>query len=151
VRLEGLDKLKKLIYLIGSRTRELPACSVVPQLSTLPHRGKNEPVAVFCPTFPFFILMPSCTTAGMADQYLEFRAMDKAQKPSDSECYTPSSEPFRYHITRFNEHLTCNLKINPLVFVFDLCNHSVFRPVDQAVGRLCPSTRCPGSIPVQSS
>jgi hypothetical protein len=29
MRLQGLDKLKKkLIYLIGSRTRDLPACSV---------------------------------------------------------------------------------------------------------------------------
>jgi hypothetical protein len=26
---------------------------------------------------------------------LEFRTMDKAKKPSDSECCTPSSEPFR--------------------------------------------------------
>jgi hypothetical protein len=32
VRPEGLGKLKTLIYLIGSRTRDLPACSVVPQL-----------------------------------------------------------------------------------------------------------------------
>jgi hypothetical protein len=31
VRLEGLGKLKKLIYFIGSRTRDLPACSIVPQ------------------------------------------------------------------------------------------------------------------------
>jgi hypothetical protein len=33
VRLEGLDKLKKCIHLIGSRTRDLPACSIVPQRS----------------------------------------------------------------------------------------------------------------------
>jgi hypothetical protein len=38
VRPEGLDKLKKKknIHLIGSRTRYLPACSIVPQPSTLP-------------------------------------------------------------------------------------------------------------------
>jgi hypothetical protein len=31
VRLEGLGKLKKLIHLIGSRIRDLPACSILPQ------------------------------------------------------------------------------------------------------------------------
>jgi hypothetical protein len=35
VRLEGLGKLKK-IYLIGTRTRDLPACSIVPQPIPLP-------------------------------------------------------------------------------------------------------------------
>jgi hypothetical protein len=36
VRLEGLSKLKKKIHLIGTRTRDLPACSIVPQPTTLP-------------------------------------------------------------------------------------------------------------------
>jgi hypothetical protein len=32
VRPEGIDKLKeKINYLIGNRTRNLPACSIVPQ------------------------------------------------------------------------------------------------------------------------
>jgi hypothetical protein len=31
--------------------------------------------------------------------YLEFLTMDKDQKPSNSECYTPSSERFRFYIT----------------------------------------------------
>jgi hypothetical protein len=35
VRLEGLGKLKR-IHLIGTRTRDLPACSIVPQPTTLP-------------------------------------------------------------------------------------------------------------------
>jgi hypothetical protein len=35
-RLEGLAKLKKCNDLIGTRTRDRPACSVVPQPSTLP-------------------------------------------------------------------------------------------------------------------
>jgi hypothetical protein len=35
VRLEGLGNLKK-IHLIGTRTRNLPACSIVPQSTTLP-------------------------------------------------------------------------------------------------------------------
>jgi hypothetical protein len=30
VRLEGLGKSKKFIHLIGSQTRDLPACSIVP-------------------------------------------------------------------------------------------------------------------------
>jgi hypothetical protein len=37
MRLEGLDKLKKKSNdLIGNRTRDLPACSIVPQPTTLP-------------------------------------------------------------------------------------------------------------------
>jgi hypothetical protein len=35
VRLEGLGQLKK-IHLIGTRTRDLPACSIVPEPTTLP-------------------------------------------------------------------------------------------------------------------
>jgi hypothetical protein len=35
VRMEGLDKLKK-IHLIEAQTRDLPACSLVPQPITLP-------------------------------------------------------------------------------------------------------------------
>jgi hypothetical protein len=34
--------------------------------------------------------------------YLEFQTMDRVQKPSNSECYTPPSEPFRFHCA-----LTC--------------------------------------------
>jgi hypothetical protein len=37
VQLEELDKLKK-IHLIWTRTRDLPACSIVPQPTTLPTR-----------------------------------------------------------------------------------------------------------------
>jgi hypothetical protein len=29
--------------------------------------------------------------------YLEIQALDKVNKPSDSECYTPSSEKFRFY------------------------------------------------------
>jgi hypothetical protein len=36
VQVEGLDQLKKLNDLIGNRTRDLPACSIVPQPTTLP-------------------------------------------------------------------------------------------------------------------
>jgi hypothetical protein len=35
VRLEGLGKLKKK-HLIGTRSRDFPACSIVPQSTTLP-------------------------------------------------------------------------------------------------------------------
>jgi hypothetical protein len=35
MRLERLYKLKKANELIGNRTRDLPACSIVPQLTTL--------------------------------------------------------------------------------------------------------------------
>jgi hypothetical protein len=38
VRLKGLGKFekKKIVNLIGSRTRDFPACSVVPQRSHMP-------------------------------------------------------------------------------------------------------------------
>jgi hypothetical protein len=36
VRLEGLDKWKKINYLIGNWTRNLPTCSTAPRPSTLP-------------------------------------------------------------------------------------------------------------------
>jgi hypothetical protein len=35
MRLKVLGKLKKFIHLIGSRTRDLPTCSIVPQPITL--------------------------------------------------------------------------------------------------------------------
>jgi hypothetical protein len=36
VRLESLDQLKKSNELMGNRTRDLPACSLMPQATTLP-------------------------------------------------------------------------------------------------------------------
>jgi hypothetical protein len=36
VQPEGLGKLKKKIHPIGTRTRDLPVCSIVPQPTTLP-------------------------------------------------------------------------------------------------------------------
>jgi hypothetical protein len=36
VQLEGLGKLKN-IDLIGTRSHDLPACSIVPQPTTVPH------------------------------------------------------------------------------------------------------------------
>jgi hypothetical protein len=41
VRLEGLGKLKK-VHLIGTRTRDLPACSIVSQPTTLPRPPYNN-------------------------------------------------------------------------------------------------------------
>jgi hypothetical protein len=34
----------------------------------------------------------------MFSSYLEFWTMDKVHNPSDSECYTPSSEPFIFYM-----------------------------------------------------
>jgi hypothetical protein len=42
VRLQGLGKLKKFNDLIGNRTRDLPAYTIIPQTTTLP----GEPI---CP------------------------------------------------------------------------------------------------------
>jgi hypothetical protein len=44
MRMDGLGKLKKKINLIGARTRDLPACSKVPQQTTLPHAPPPPPV-----------------------------------------------------------------------------------------------------------
>jgi hypothetical protein len=41
VRLEVLGQLKK-IHLFGTRTRDLPACSIVPQRTTLPRALGEE-------------------------------------------------------------------------------------------------------------
>jgi hypothetical protein len=40
VRLEELGKLKKLNDFIGTRIRDLPACSIMPQPTTLPRAPK---------------------------------------------------------------------------------------------------------------
>jgi hypothetical protein len=37
VLLDGVGKQKKFKDLIGNRNRNLPACSIVPQINTLPH------------------------------------------------------------------------------------------------------------------
>jgi hypothetical protein len=42
VRLEGLGKLKKFNDLIGNRTRDLPACGIVPQPTTLPRGALRQ-------------------------------------------------------------------------------------------------------------
>jgi hypothetical protein len=42
VRLEGLRQLKISNDLIGNHTRDLPACSVVPQPTTLPSLCDNQ-------------------------------------------------------------------------------------------------------------
>jgi hypothetical protein len=41
VLLEGLGQLKK-IHLIGTRPRDLPACSIVPQPTSLMHAPNKE-------------------------------------------------------------------------------------------------------------
>jgi hypothetical protein len=43
VRLEGLYQLKK-IHIIGTRSRDLPACSIVPQATTPPRAPKGDPI-----------------------------------------------------------------------------------------------------------
>jgi hypothetical protein len=45
--------------------------------------------------------------------YLEYRPTDKVQSPINSECYTPSSEPFRMRISRQADMMN-------LIFVFFL-------------------------------
>jgi hypothetical protein len=65
--LEGLGKLKKSYDVIGNQTRDLPACSIVPQPTALPRapfrnsnikRGNGVPQSVICNghSTPFIIL-----------------------------------------------------------------------------------------------
>jgi hypothetical protein len=53
VRLEGLGQLKK-IHLIGIRTRDLPACSIVPQPTTLP----RDPERCKAEQIPLYLSLP---------------------------------------------------------------------------------------------
>jgi hypothetical protein len=39
-------------------------------------------------------------TEFLFSSYFKFRVVDKVQKPSDSECYTPLLGPFRFQIVR---------------------------------------------------
>jgi hypothetical protein len=56
VQLEGLSKWKK-IHLIGTRTRDLPACSIVPQPTMLPR----------APIIIIIIIIISIIKAALAD------------------------------------------------------------------------------------
>jgi hypothetical protein len=74
VRLKRLGKLKK-ITLIGTRTRDLPACSMVPQPTTLP----RVPVIIYIHTHRFIVSkwLHKLTQVGYADQtrtQLRFRS-----------------------------------------------------------------------------
>jgi hypothetical protein len=42
MRLKGSDKFKKFDDLIGTRNRDLPACSIAPQSSTLPRISRRK-------------------------------------------------------------------------------------------------------------
>jgi hypothetical protein len=72
VRPEGLGKLKKLFYLMGSRTRYLPACTIVPQplrysvphITTTTNNNNNAKIlcvkgAVFCHVTLYSHVVPS--------------------------------------------------------------------------------------------
>jgi hypothetical protein len=50
VRLEGSGQMKKKIHLIGTRTRDLPACGIEPQPTTLPGRAIPQAVSRWLPT-----------------------------------------------------------------------------------------------------
>jgi hypothetical protein len=59
VQMEGLCKLKR-IHLIGTLTRDLPACSAMPQPTTLP---RAPPTLVACNWFRHGQSFGSCSTA----------------------------------------------------------------------------------------
>jgi hypothetical protein len=53
VRLEGLGQLNKFNDLIGNRTRDLPACNIIPQPTTLPRAPLCVCVCVCVRTYTF--------------------------------------------------------------------------------------------------
>jgi hypothetical protein len=55
VRLEGLGQLKKFNDLIENRTRDLPACSVVPQRTTLPRAPASSKYFNYIGLGPFYM------------------------------------------------------------------------------------------------
>jgi hypothetical protein len=58
VRLEGLDQLKKF-HLIGTRTRDLPACSIVPEQTTLSRAPKSVVPMLFYSEAPLMLMKMS--------------------------------------------------------------------------------------------
>jgi hypothetical protein len=57
VRLEGLGILKK-IHLIVTRTRDLQACSIVPQPTTLPRTRLFQPL--------YYIILKHCSVSAVS-------------------------------------------------------------------------------------
>jgi hypothetical protein len=53
LRLEGLGQLKKKNDFIGTRTCDLPACSIVPQPSTTPRAPTHNQAAAYYPITDF--------------------------------------------------------------------------------------------------
>jgi hypothetical protein len=61
--------------------------------------------------------------------YLELRAMDKVQKPSNSECHTPSSESFRFYFKSLAEFVVLTAVVMNFAIFWDTvpCNPHVNR------------------------
>jgi hypothetical protein len=58
--------------------------------------------------------------------YLEKRTMDKFHKPNDSECYSPSSEPFRlFLVNAVYSHMSCFPILILIIFCMFSDNHSL--------------------------
>jgi hypothetical protein len=78
--------------------------------------------------------------------------MDKVQKPSDSECYTPSSEPYRFYLMLRTQTMEFSFSLAPVYndgrvmgriffpFWFDLLDVQIFGINEEFLpfGRLCP-------------
>jgi hypothetical protein len=108
VRLEGLDNLKNFIYLIGSRTHNLPSCSIVPQplLYRVGSRYKNGRCRRTC-----FDLFRDC----QGNFERKMRAEMKEVNFGEVYCLTkPPKHLSHYRITRkpcyFDENSWKNLK-----------------------------------------
>jgi hypothetical protein len=70
------------------------------------------------------------TVLGSLGTPTEFRTMDRAQKPSNSECYTPSSQPFGFYQLRYPSSTPKYIVLNEILVV--QCNY---------LGALCKLSR----------
>jgi hypothetical protein len=47
----------------------------------------------------------------IVSKILEYRTMDDVRKPRNSECYTPSSKPFRVYMISCNSNMSLRARI----------------------------------------
>jgi hypothetical protein len=76
VRLEDLGQLK-IIHVIGSRTRDLPACSIVPQPSTLPRAPEGMITIIIIVPLLYALRNESLGPRSLHDEELLKLAADK--------------------------------------------------------------------------
>jgi hypothetical protein len=99
VRLEGLGKLKK-IHLIGTRTCDLPACSIVPQPTMLPRASQHSESLTHSLTHGAEPFLRSCQLCSYSRTSQHFMESGDSSPHSHNPSIGPYPEPDRsnpYH------------------------------------------------------